>query len=385
VLRSDGRILTTHAGSLPRPRALTDLFVRASRGEAVDAEALEAEIRAATERSVAVQRACGIDVGNDGEQGRESFFTYVRNRMTGFGGKSQRPVMRDLVAYPGFFELMLPHYARGSVSLMSAPKAIAAVRYGTRAALDADLARFAAASAGNGFAETFWTVPSPGIVACAMENEHYPSLDAYVDAVAAALATEYEAVVAAGHVLQIDAPDLAMERHTYFADRPLEDFVAFVERVGDLLNAALATAPQERIRLHVCWGNYEGPHDEDVALADVWSAIRRIRCGALLLSMANPRHAHEYRIVAGTGLAAGTALVAGVIDTTTNYIEHPDVIADRLEQIAHALGDPSRLMAGTDCGFETSAGFSSVVDEIAWQKLAALVEGARRAEHRLFG
>ncbi|HEY6599905.1 MAG TPA: hypothetical protein VIZ30_11350 [Pseudomonadales bacterium] len=185
--------------------------------------------------------------------------------------------------------------------------------------------------------------------------------------------------------MQIDAPDLAMERHTYFADQPLETFVGFVERVGDAINAALSGVDLARIRLHVCWGNYEGPHDEDVPLDAIWDALGRIDAGQLLLSMANPRHAHEYHLLASRPLPPRTALVAGVIDTTTNYIEHPDTVADRLVLIAEALGDPTRLMAGTDCGFETAAGFSSVVDEVAWQKLGSLVEGARRASTMLFG
>ncbi len=284
--RSESRILTTHAGSLPRPRALVDRFVRASRGEAIDAAAQDRDVRSATERAVAQQLACGVDVGNDGEQSRESFFTYVRDRISGFGGQAQRPLMRDLALHPAFLELMLPHYTRGSVSLLTAPKAIGAVRYENRAPLDADLARFAAVAAAQPqrFAETFWTAPSPGIVACAMQNEHYASLGEYVDAVAEALRTEYEAVVAAGHVLQIDAPDLAMERHTLFADRPEHEFLDFVDATIAALNRALAAVPPERVRLHVCWGNYEGPHTCDVPLeALLPHLIRRARrrAGAL--------------------------------------------------------------------------------------------------------
>jgi len=188
-----------------------------------------------------------------------------------------------------------------------------------------------------------------------------------------------------GFTLQIDAPDLAMERHTYFADRPLAEFITFIEQVGDRINRALTDVPKDRVRLHVCWGNYEGPHDEDVPLEAIWPALQTINVGAVLLSMANPRHSHEYRVLAKAPWPDNLTLVAGVIDTTTNYIEHPDAIADRLVLAAEAIGAPERLMAGTDCGFETSAGFSSVVDEIAWQKLGALVEGADRASRMLFG
>jgi 5-methyltetrahydropteroyltriglutamate--homocysteine methyltransferase len=383
--RSESRILTTHAGSLPRPRALVDRFVRASRGEAIDAAAQDRDVLAATERAVAQQLACGVDVGNDGEQSRESFFTYVRDRISGFGGQAQRPLMRDLALYPAFLELMLPHYTRGSVSLLTAPKAIGAVRYENRAPLDADLARFAgvAAAQPQRFAETFWTAPSPGIVACAMQNAHYASLGEYVDAVAEALRTEYEAVVAAGHVLQIDAPDLAMERHTLFADRPEHEFFDFVDATIAALNRALAAIPPERVRLHVCWGNYEGPHTCDVPLEALLPHLIPARVGALVLSMANPRHAHEHRVLARQPLPSSWLLIAGVIDTTTNYVEHPEVVAERIEVAARAVGDPHRVLAGTDCGFDTAAGMGQVADDVVWEKLRALRAGAELASQRL--
>jgi 5-methyltetrahydropteroyltriglutamate--homocysteine methyltransferase len=382
------RIRTTHAGSLPRPHALTQMLVARFEGRPVDTAQLDAVAREATDAVVRRQHEIGLDSINNGEVARDSFFTYVATRMTGFSGKSDRPPMRDLVKYADFLGyLRRTAFAADSVSLGGPPAATGAVRYRDTAAIERECAELAAALArvGRTPSDAFVSVPSPGIVAVAMENRHYRDLDAYLVAVTEALAVEMRVVLERGFDLQIDAPDLAMERHTYFADRPLGEFLAFVARVGELLNRALAGVPRERIRLHVCWGNYEGPHDEDVPLSDIYGALCEIRAGALLLSMANPRHAHEYRVVADMGLPEGTTLVAGVIDTTTNYIEHPDVVADRLVSIADALGASERLMAGTDCGFETSAGFSSVVDEIAWQKLAALVEGARRAEARLFG
>jgi len=383
--RSDDRILTTHAGSLPRPKALVDLFARASRGEAVDAAALTAQVTAATDHVVRQQLACGIDVGNDGEQARESFFTYVRTRMSGFGGRSERPLMRDLARFPTVVERMLVELGRPHVSLLAAPQAIGEVRHLDAAPLARELDGFAAALAtrDRAFAETFWTAPSPGIVACAMQNAHYPSLDAYVAAVADALRPEYEAIVARGHVLQIDAPDLAMERHTLFADRPLDDFLTFVDHTIAALNHALAGIPPDRVRLHVCWGNYEGPHTDDVDLAPLLPHLGRARVGGLVLSMANPRHAHEHRVLAAEGLPNGWVLVAGVIDTTTNYVEHPEVVADRLERAAHAVGDPHRVLAGTDCGFDTSAGLGQVAEEVVWEKLRALRDGAALATGRL--
>jgi 5-methyltetrahydropteroyltriglutamate--homocysteine methyltransferase len=385
LLRSADRILTTHAGSLPRPPELNALLARRSRGEAVDAVARERAADAATRAAVANQIACGVDVGNDGEQPRESFFTHVRERISGFAGKSQRPLMRDIVQYPSFLALRAPDFARDMVSLLAAPRCEGAVAYVDRAPLEREIAGFrrALAAAEGTFAESFWTSPSPGIVASAMQNAHYASLEAYVDALADALRTEYEGIVAAGFVLQIDAPDLAMERHTLFADRPLAEFLRFVEHVVAALNRALAGIAPDRVRLHVCWGNYEGPHTLDVALEELLPRVLAARAGALVLSMANPRHAHEHKALARHGFPKEMALVCGVIDTTTNYVEHPEVIADRLESAARAVGDPHRLLAGTDCGFGTAAGLGEVADEIVWLKLRALAEGAALASKRL--
>jgi 5-methyltetrahydropteroyltriglutamate--homocysteine methyltransferase len=382
---SETRILTTHAGSLPRPKALVELFARASRGEPVDAAALADLIRAATERAVARQLDAGVDVGNDGEQPRESFFTYLRTRLSGFGGQSQRPIMRDLTRFPTFLERMMVELGRPQVSLLSAPQAVSDVRHTDSTALEREFETFAAALASHTptFTDTFWTAPSPGIVACAMQNAHYPSLEAYIDAVADALRPEYEAIVTRGHVLQIDAPDLAMERHTLFADRPLDDFLRFVEYTIAALNRALARIPSHRVRLHVCWGNYEGPHTDDVDLAPLLPHLYRARVGGLVLAMANPRHAHEYRVLATHPLPDDWVLVAGVIDTTTNYVEHPEVVADRLELAARAVGDPHRVLAGTDCGFDTSAGLGQVADEVVWEKLRQLSQGAALATRRL--
>jgi 5-methyltetrahydropteroyltriglutamate--homocysteine methyltransferase len=384
--RSEARILTTHAGSLPRPKALVELFARASHGEPVDGAALADEVRTATEDAVAQQLAAGIDVGNDGEQPRESFFTYVRARMSGFGGQSERPIMRDLVRFTTFIERMMLEMGRPQVSLLSAPKAIAAVRYTDTAPLERELDAFATALARHTptFTDTFWTAPSPGIVACAMQNAHYSSLEAYVDAVADALRTEYETIVTRGHVLQIDAPDLAMERHTLFADRPLDEFLRFVEHTVAALNRALARVPAHRVRLHVCWGNYEGPHVDDVDLAPLLPLLYRARVGGLVLSMANPRHAHEHRVLAAHPLPDDWMLIAGVIDTTTNYVEHPEVVAERIEIAACVTGDPHRVLAGTDCGFDTSAGLGQVAAEVVWEKLRALRAGAALASKRLF-
>jgi len=380
---SESHILTTHTGSLPRPKSLVELQLRMSRGEKVDPAALADEVRRATRHSIARQMECGIDVGNDGEQPRESFFTYVRYRMTGFGGESARPAVQDVVAFPSFAELFRP---RAQKSLLtSPPRAVGEVRYASRAALDGELDEYQKALSEQParFLESFWTAPSPGIIACAMQNDYYGSLAEYVNAVADALRTEYEEIVARGMVLQIDGPDLAMERHRLFADRPLAEFLDFVDLTVSALNRALQNVPPDRVRLHVCWGNYEGPHIFDVPLEDLAPHLYAARVGGLVLSMANPRHAHEHRILARCPPPRDWAVVAGVIDTTTNYVEHPEVVADRIEQAARAVGDPHRILAGTDCGFDTSTGLGKVAEEVVWEKLRALRAGAELATRRL--
>jgi 5-methyltetrahydropteroyltriglutamate--homocysteine methyltransferase len=384
--RSETRIVTTHAGSLPRSEALTRAFIRQSRGEAVDATELATLVAESTRHVIEQQRAAGIDVGNDGEQARESFFTYVRHRLTGFGEESDRPIMRDLVRYPSFVQLKLPEFSRPMVSLLRAPRAVGAVRHADPAAPARDVERYAAgvAALGDGFVESFMTAPSPGIVASAMQNAYYPGLPEYVAALAEALRPEYEAVVEGGLVLQVDCPDLAMERHTLFADKPLDEFLAFVDVVIAALNRALDRCAPDRVRLHVCWGNYEGPHDLDVPLDVLLPHLYQARVGALVLSMANPRHAHEHRCLARQPLPAGWLLVAGVIDTTTNYVEHPEVVAERLERAVAAVGDPRRVLAGTDCGFDTAAGLGTVAEEVVWAKLRALRDGAELASRRVF-
>jgi 5-methyltetrahydropteroyltriglutamate--homocysteine methyltransferase len=384
---STSRILTTHAGSLPRPEALNALLIRRSRGESVDAAELARVSREATARVLEGQLEVGIDVANDGEQTRESFFTHVAQRMSGFGGRSQRPMMRDLVAYPSFVRLKAPEFSRDMVSLLAAPKAVGPVRSlgSGESAAECETLQQLLGALPRRFAEVFVTAPSPGIVAAAMQNEHYATLGEYVDAVAEALRVEYETIVARGFLLQIDAPDLAMERHTLFAEKPLDEFLAFVDRVVDATNRALANVPPERVRLHVCWGNYEGPHTHDVDLAPLLPHLYRAHAGALVLSMANPRHAHEHRVLAANPPPSHWLVIAGVIDTTTNYVEHPEVVAERIERAAIALGDPRRVLAGTDCGFATAAGLGEVADEVVWEKLKSLRAGADLATKRLLG
>ena len=384
--RSDDRILTTHAGSLPRPSELTALFHARSRGEPIDEGRLAVLGDAATKDIVEKQIGAGVDVGNNGEQQREGFFLYVQHRMTGFGDSWDRHVLQDVARYPEFERQRVAQMGgQIAVSNFRPPKAIGEVRYLDDALIHDECETFAAAltEAPGGFTEPFMTAPSPGIVCAAMRNEHYDTEEAYLSDVAAALRVEYEAVVGHGYLLQLDCPDLALERHLSYQSRSTSAFVGFVERVVEALNRSLVNVPRDRVRLHVCWGNYEGPHDCDVPLEQILPTLLQANVGALVLPFANPRHAHEYRLLERMRLADDQVLVAGVIDTLTNFVEHPEVVADRIERIANSMGDPGRVLAGTDCGFDTSAGMGRVAEDVVWAKLRALAEGARIATERL--
>jgi 5-methyltetrahydropteroyltriglutamate--homocysteine methyltransferase len=385
MLGSETRILTTHAGSLPRPQPLVEMFARLSRREPVEHSALAALVDESTQRAIERQLEVGVDVGNNGEQPRESFFTYVQHRMSGFGAESKRPIMRDIVEYPSFAQMKLKDLSRTMVNLLAAPKAIGEVRYVDRQPIEQECDDFRRilGSLRVRFAEPFLTAASPGIIASAMLNDHYPSYGAYVGAVASALRNEYQHIVSQGFVLQIDAPDLAMERHTSYADRPLGEFLDYVDLNVSAMNQALQGIPSDRVRLHVCWGNYEGPHDCDVDLEPLLPHLYAAHVGGLVLSMANPRHEHEWRALQKQPPPQNWLLVAGVIDTTTNYVEHPQAVADRIERAAEAIGDPHRVLAGTDCGFDTAAGLGEVAEEVAWRKLRALRVGADLASERL--
>jgi 5-methyltetrahydropteroyltriglutamate--homocysteine methyltransferase len=386
--RSSDRILTTHTGSLPRPRELTRLYALRSRGEAVDASEIDRAGREAVRRIVAKQREVGIDVGNNGEQQRDSFFLYLKARLSGLGGSWERPSRADVERYPEFKRMWAEqHASRTQVSSLGGlPKAIGEVRYLDDRAINDECRHFQAVLAENrgAFAEPFMSAPSPGILAMAVRNEHYATLGAYLDALGAAVAVEYEAIVKHGFLLQIDAPDLALERHITYKDQPVSAFVGFVEQVVAVINRAIRNIPRDRVRLHVCWGNSESPHDADVPLADILPALQQANVGGFVLPFANPRHAHEFRCFEQHPLADDQVLVAGVIDSLTNFVEHPEVVADRLERVAAVVGDPSRVLAGTDCGFDTSAGWGRVAEDVVWAKLASMREGARLASQRLF-
>jgi 5-methyltetrahydropteroyltriglutamate--homocysteine methyltransferase len=386
--RSTSRILTTHTGSLPRPRELTRLYALRAAGQPVDATEIARTGDEAVRRVVDLQRGAGIDVGNNGEQQRDSFFLYLKHRLSGLGGSWERPSRADIDRYPEFKRMWAEqHAARTQVSSLGGlPKAIGEVTYLDSGAIVGECRHFqnVLAEAPGIFVEPFMSAPSPGILAMAVRNEYYDTFDSYLAALGAALQIEYEAIAAHGFLLQIDAPDLALERHITFKDKPVKDFVAFVEQVVATINGAIAAIPRDRVRLHVCWGNSESPHDCDVPLEDILPALLKADVGGLVLPFANPRHAHEFRWFEKFPLAEDQILVAGVIDSLTNFVEHPEVVADRLERVAAVIGDPTRVLAGTDCGFDTSAGWGRVAEDVVWAKLASMAQGARLASQRLF-
>ena len=385
MLRSDSRILTTHVGSLPRPPARRDLLVRQDRGEPVEAAALDREVGAALARVITGQLEAGIDVGNNGEQPRAGFSTYVAGRMRGFGGTSRRELAQDLIDFPDYAEL-LARRRRDAARIADAPQAIAEIEYADLGPAVREIEQFVAETDGRPrrFAERFMTAASPGVIATILLSAHYGSHEQYITALAREMRKEYELIHARGLVLQLDCPDLAMERARFFRRDSLERFLQMVELHVEAINRAIAAIPPDRIRLHLCWGNYDGPHTHDVPLEAVLPIVTRARVGALSLPLANPRHQHEVRVLARLRPPDSMLILPGVIDTTTNYVEHPEVVADRLELVATALGDPSRVLAATDCGFDTAAGFSPVADDVAWAKLAALRAGADLASARLF-
>jgi 5-methyltetrahydropteroyltriglutamate--homocysteine methyltransferase len=384
--RSDDRILVTHVGSLPRPPALRDLLVRQDRGEPVDECALESQVEAAVRAVVARQREVGVDIGNDGEQPRAGFSTYVARRMRGFGGTSARLPARDVAEFPDY-AAMLERRRHGAARIADAPQAIAEVRYEDlgEAARECDLFLRCAEAAPTPFVERFMTAASPGTIATVLLNAHYDSHERYVMALAREMRKEYALIHARGLVLQLDCPDLAMERVRFFQHDPLDRFLRAAELHVEAIDQATAGIPPERIRLHVCWGNYDGPHVHDVPLEAILPILVRARVGALSLPLANPRHQHEYRVVARHGLPDTLRFMPGVIDTTTNYVEHPEVVADRLVQAVEAVGDPRRVVASTDCGFGTFAGSEMCAESVVWAKLRALAQGAAIATRRLGG
>lgn len=384
--KSDDRILVTHVGSMPRSPALRDLLVRQDRGEPVDEAELARHVEVAVQAVVAHQLEVGIDVGNDGEQPRAGFSTYVARRMQGFGGESKRLPARDLVDFPDY-AAMLERRRRTAARIANAPQAVAEVRYDDlgEAARECDLFLRCTQAAPKQFVERFMTAASPGTIATVLLNAHYDSHERYVMALAREMRKEYELIHGRGLLLQVDCPDLAMERVRFFQHASLDAFLRAAELHVEAINEATASIPQDRIRLHVCWGNYDGPHVHDVPLEAILPILVRARVGAISLPLANPRHAHEYEVLARHRLPESMLFLPGVIDTTTNYVEHPEVVAGRIVQAVEAVGDRTRVIASTDCGFGTFAGSEMCAESVVWAKLRALKEGAGIAVRRLDG
>jgi 5-methyltetrahydropteroyltriglutamate--homocysteine methyltransferase len=366
---STSHILTTHTGSLPRPAWLPD-------------EAADADVARAVAEVVAQQQAAGLDVINDGEAGKPSYATYVLDRLSGFGGTDDTPFLgrgrADLADFPGYRD-RLSRDAGGAIGIQ--PVCVADVRYTGRDLLDAGLDHLRQATAGS-TAEVFCTAASPGVIARFMPNRHYPDDSSYLQALADAMKEEYDAIAAAGFVLQLDCPDLTAGWDARVADLSAQR--AMVAERLEALDHATRDIPADRLRLHLCWGNYEGPHHHDLPLASIIDLVLGARPAGVSFEGANPRHEHEWVIFEDLPLPDETVLIPGVIDSTTNYIEHPELVAQRICRYAGAAGR-ERVMAGTDCGFATFAGMETVDPEIAWAKLAALSEGARLASDRLWG
>ena len=383
---SDNRILVTHVGSLPRGERLTDLLIEDEQGQAIDHATLEDEI----DRRVAVvmdkQHAAGIDVANDGEQGRVGFQTYVPQRMTGFGGESKRPTPPEFTEFPQFAARLQARIPRTG-KVFGAPQAIGPVSYQDTSAIDREIERAQrhAAAQQPPFVACFMTAPSPGIVATTMLNAHYHSHEAYLNAIAREMRKEYLAVADSGLLLQIDAPDLAMERVFLFQDKSDAEYVRICETHVAALNLALEGIPRDRVRLHVCWGNWEGPHVHDIALDPLLPVLYQANVGGLSIEMANPRHQHEVDALRRRKLPPEFVLLPGVIDSTSNFVEHPEVVAQRIERAVAAVGDRERVIASTDCGFGTFAGWEWVSEDVIWAKFRAYREGADLASARLWG
>jgi 5-methyltetrahydropteroyltriglutamate--homocysteine methyltransferase len=380
--RSTDRILTTHTGSLPRPDDLLTMLQHKEAGEAFDPVALAARAKSGVAEIVRKQIEAGVDIVNDGEMGKPSYSTYVKDRLSGFESAEKSAPLRaaDLAEFRNFAR-------RGAnetgVAVLKRPACTGPISYRDRNAVQVDVQNLQAAVAAARPVEAFMTAASPGVITFFLTNKFYPTHDAYLRALAEAMRTEYEAIFAAGFILQVDCPDLAMSRHVQFKDLDLAGFRKTIEMHIDVLNHALVNIPPDRTRLHLCWGNYEGPHHHDVALRDILDIVLKARVGAISYEASNPRHEHEWAVFKDVKLPDGMVLIPGVIDSVTNFIEHPELVAQRICNVARRVGREN-VIAGTDCGFATIAGSSRVDSEIAWAKFKAMAEGARLASQELW-
>ena len=374
------RILTTHVGSLPRPRQVVDVLFTQDRGDEHDARLFDDLLQQAVDEVVRLQDDAGLDVVSDGEMSKISYATYIRHRLTGFDGDSERPTPQDLDDFPRFRDQLVneghsPTYRR--------PVCTGPIGVKDCTPLARDIGRLKRAMTGSRARAAFMTAVSPGTIGVFHPNQYYRSHEAYMHAVAGAMRAEYEEIVRAGFILQIDCPDLAMGRHSRFKHLDDAQFLRCAEIHVDALNDALATIPADRMRIHVCWGNYEGPHTHDIPLETILPLLLRAKPSALVIEGANPRHEHEWDVWTRRPLPDDKVLVPGVIDTSTNYVEHPELVAQRITRYANLVGR-DRVIAGTDCGMGTFAGFGPVHPEIAWAKLRSLSAGAELASSRLW-
>jgi 5-methyltetrahydropteroyltriglutamate--homocysteine methyltransferase len=375
------RILTTHVGSLPRPQDVVDQVWAEDKGEAVDRDEYERVIGGAVKQRVRDQVDAGVDFVSDGEMSKIGYATYIRHRLSGFEvGDVPRATPADLDAYPSFRDRLAK---AGATAKYLRPICRGPIAYEHAEPMDRDLARLNAATDGQPVEGAFMNAPSPGIIALFQPNEYYGTLDEYLDALAEAMKTEYEGIVDAGVMLQIDAPDLAMGRHIMYRDDPDEVFVKAAVRHVEAINQALRDIPADRVRLHLCWGNYEGPHHLDIGVEKIIDSVLHAKPQTLLFEAANPRHAHEWAIWKDAKIPDDKVLAPGVLETTSNFIEHPELVAQRIETYARIVG-PERVIAGTDCGFGTWSGFGPIDETICWAKLRAMAEGAELASQRLF-
>jgi 5-methyltetrahydropteroyltriglutamate--homocysteine methyltransferase len=379
--RSTDRILTTHTGSLPRPEDLIRSMYAKEEGVPVDRAALAARIRSAVEETVRRQAEAGVDVVNDGEMSKPSYATYVKDRLNGFGGTGNSFVYQDLADFPTLEKRVFGDPGR---SRRKTPACNAPISVRDREAAAVDVRNLEDAAARVKAEETFMSAASPGVVSLFFRNDYYKSQEEYLYAIADAMRHEYQTVANAGVLLQIDCPDLAMGRHIQYASLPLAEFRKRIRMHVEALNHALAGIPPDRLRMHVCWGNYEGPHHCDVPLAEIIDVVLAARPAAISFEAANPRHAHEWTLFERVKLPEGKVLIPGVLESKTNFIEHPELIAQRIGRYAKLVG-PENVIAGSDCGYGTWVGQAAVDADVVWAKLAAMAEGARIASKQLFG
>ena len=378
--RSTDRFLTTHTGSLPRPDDLIRTMFAKEEGVPVEAAALDARVALAVEEVVAKQAEAGVDVIDDGEMSKPSYATYIKDRLAGFGGEGNTFVYQDLVDFPRLAKRVFgdPGRSRRKTPACNAPIAVRDPQ-----AVVKDVQHLKAAAAKVNVAGTFMTAASPGVVSLFFRNEHYPTEEAYLAAIAEAMRYEYETITNAGITLQIDCPDLGMGRHIQHADLSLPEWRKKAELHVEALNHALANVSPEKVRMHLCWGNYEGPHHCDVALADVIDIVFKAKPSAVALEAANPRHAHEWALFEKLKLPDGKVLIPGVIESKSNFVEHPELIAQRIARYANLVGREN-VMAGSDCGFGTWVGQSAVDPDVVWAKMAVMAEGARIASRQFW-